>query len=103
MSRWEADLEQSTAELYSAEALIGTMFTTAKELRHLAEQALGQLFVPTEVLTADERTADLVLRPSGMGEILVHAERERHWYPFQITRVDTVAGRAADPITEQAA
>lgn len=103
MSTREADLEQITAELKSAEALVGVMFTTAKELRHIAEQTLGQLFVPTEVLSADEHTAELVLRPSGMGEILVHAERERHWYPFQVTRVDTVAARAATPISEQAA
>src|SRR5215213_8992017 len=97
MSTWEADLERSTAELKSAEALIGTMFTTAKELRQLAEQTLGQLFVPTELLTSDEHSADLVLRPSGLGEVLVHAERERHWYPFQVTRVDTVAARAGQP------
>ena len=90
MSAWEADLEQSTTDLRSAEALIGAMFTTAKELRHIAEQSLGQLFVPTEVLSSDENSADIVLRPDGMGEIHVHAERERHGYPYQVTRVDAV-------------
>ncbi len=73
-----------------AEGLVGSMFTTAKDLRHLAEQSLGQLFVPTEVRSEDEHSADLVLRPAGMGEILVHAERERHWYPYVITRVESL-------------
>lgn len=80
----------TTTELRQAEELLGAMFTTPKEIRHLAEQNLGQLFVPTEVIHEDEHTADLVLRPSGMGEIHVHAERERSWYPFLITRVDVV-------------
>lgn len=80
----------TTTELKHAEELLGAMFTTPKELRHLAEQSLGQLFVPTEVMHADEHAADLVLRPAGMGAIHVHAERERGWYPFHITRVDVV-------------
>lgn len=84
-------MQQTTTELHAAEELIGSMFTTPKELRHLAEQALGQLFVPTETVSDGEQSADFVLRPAGMGEILVHAERERHWYPFQITRIDSVA------------
>ena len=80
----------TTTELRQAEELLGAMFTTAKELRHLAEQSLGQLFVPTEVVHEDEHRADLVLRPSGLGAIYVHAERERSWYPFRIIRVDVV-------------
>lgn len=74
----------------AAEELLGTVFTTAKDLRHSAEQVLGQEFVPTEVVCEDDTTADLVLRPAGMPEIHVHAERERHWYPYEITRVDDV-------------
>jgi hypothetical protein len=31
-----------------------------------------------------------VLRPAGMPEIHVHGERERHWYPYEITRVEDV-------------
>lgn len=82
--------QQTTTELGQAEELLGTVFTTPKELRHLAEQSLGQDFIRTEVVHEDEHEADLVLRPAGMGEIHVHAERERDWYPFHITRVDTV-------------
>lgn len=73
-----------------AEELLGTVFTTPKDLRHAAEQVLGQEFIPTEVVSEDETTADLVLRPAGMPEIHVHAERERHWYPYEITRVEDV-------------
>ena len=80
----------TTTELRQAEELLGAMFTTPKEVRHLAEQNLGQLFVRTDVIHEDEHTADLVLRPAGMGVIHVHAERERSWYPFHITRVDVV-------------
>ena len=76
--------------LRQAEALTGLLFSTPKDLRHQAEEILGQLFVPIEVLNAGEDSADIVLRPAGLGDILVHAERERHWYPYQITRVDTV-------------
>lgn len=85
-------MSDTTTELRQAEELLGAMFTTPKELRHLAEQNLGQLFVPTEVMHEDEHVADVVLRPSGMGAIHVHAERERSWYPFYITRVDVVGG-----------
>lgn len=80
----------TTTELRQAEELLGAMFTTPKELRHLAEQSLGQLFVPTEVIHESEIAADLVLRPAGMGAIHVHAERERDRYPFHVTRVDVV-------------
>ena len=74
-----------------AEGLLGAIFTTPKELRHLAEQSLGQLFVPTEMTREDGRSADLVLRPAGRGVIHVHAERERERSPFHVTRVDVSA------------
>jgi hypothetical protein len=76
--------------LHQAEDLAGLLFSTPKDLRHKAEEVLGELFVPIEVLSAGEESADIVLRPPGSGEIHVHAERERHWYPYQITHVDTV-------------
>lgn len=86
----EAEAQTTSDHLGPAEELLGMVFSTPKDLRHSAEQVLGQEFVPTEVVSEDETSADLRLRPSGMGEIHVHAERERHWYPFQITHVDTV-------------
>jgi hypothetical protein len=76
--------------LHQVECLTGLLFSTPKDLRHKAEEVLGELFVPTEVLNAGEDAADIILRSSGFGEIHVHAERERHWYPYQVTRVDTV-------------
>ncbi|HEX2204901.1 MAG TPA: hypothetical protein VHG91_16445 [Longimicrobium sp.] len=82
-------MEHATTGTRGAGELLGVLFTTPKELRHMAEQNLGQLFVPTEVLHAGPRAAIVVLRPQGMSEIVVHAERERHGYPYQITRVDT--------------
>jgi hypothetical protein len=83
-------MERTITNLGAAEELLGSMFINPKELRHLAERSLGHDFIPVELLHEDDRAADLVLRPSGMGQIYVHAERERHWYPFQITRVDHV-------------
>ena len=84
------DQEATHTDGAPAEELLGIVFTTPKDLRHSAEQVLGQEFVPTEVVSEDERTADLVLRPAGMPEIHVHAERERKWYPYEITRVEDV-------------
>ncbi|HEU0054087.1 MAG TPA: hypothetical protein VFQ39_12965 [Longimicrobium sp.] len=84
-------MEQDLARDGGADELVGALFTTPKELRHLAEQSLGQLFVPTEVVHAGERAAILVLRPAGQGRIVVHAQRERPGYPFNITRVERVA------------
>ena len=84
------DQEATRTEGAPTEELLGIVFTTPKDLRHSAEQVLGQEFVPTEVVCEDDTTADLVLRPAGMPEIHVHAERERHWYPYQITRVEDV-------------
>lgn len=88
MSSIEREVTRADGAL--AEELLGVVFTTPKDLRHAAEQVLGQEFVPTEVVSEDERTADLVLRPAGLPEIHVHAERERHWYPYEITRVEDV-------------
>jgi hypothetical protein len=90
MSSTDATAGTTNDHLGLAEALLGMVFSTPKDLRHSAEQVLGQEFVPTEVLSEDETSAELRLRPPGMGEIHVHAERERHWYPFQITHVDAV-------------
>jgi hypothetical protein len=84
--------------------LVGAMFTTPKELRHLAERELGELFVPVEVLAESAHTAVYTLHPGSLAPLLVHAERARHWYPFRVTRVEAVrianrgnsdAGRAA--------
>ena len=68
--------------------LIGAMFTTPKELRHLAERELGELFVPVEVLAESAHTAVYTLHPGSLAPLLVHAERARHWYPFRVTRVE---------------
>jgi hypothetical protein len=88
-------MERAITGTTPAEELLGSMFTTPKELRHLAEQSLGQLFVPTEVVHGGERAAIFILRPPGMSEILVHAERERHGNPYRVTRVEPVARRVA--------
>jgi hypothetical protein len=90
MSSTDAVTGTVNEHLSAAEALLGMVFSTPKDLRHSAEQVLGQEFVPTEVLSEDETSADLRLRPAGMGEIHVHAEREREWHPFEITHVDAV-------------
>lgn len=68
--------------------LIGAMFTTPKELRHLAEQHFGQLFVPTRVLMESPRATVVALAVHELGEFVVHAERPRERYPFQVTRVE---------------
>ncbi len=72
--------------------LVGAMFTTPKELRHIVEQQFGELFVPTEVVAESARSAVISIRPDGVGPLLVHAERERHWYPFRVTRVEAESG-----------
>ena len=90
MSSTDAEIGTAGSDLGAAEELLGLVFSTPKDLRHSAEQVLGQEFIPTEVLSEDETSADLRLRPAGMGEIHVHAERERDWHPFEITHVDAV-------------
>jgi hypothetical protein len=76
--------------------LVGAMFTTPKELRHLAERELGELFVPVEVLAESAHTAVYTLHPGSLAPLLVHAERARHWFPFRVTRVEAARnpGRA---------
>ena len=85
--------------------LVGAMFTTPKELRHLAERELGELFVPVEVLAESAHTAVYTLHPGSLAPLLVHAERARHWYPFRVTRVEAarVAGRGTGDETAAAA
>jgi hypothetical protein len=72
--------------------LVGAMFTTPKELRHLAEQAFGEEFVPTRVLAESPHFAVFALDAGELGQVVVHAERGRHWYPFRVTRVETEDG-----------
>jgi hypothetical protein len=68
--------------------LIGAVFVNAVELRHLAEQEFGALFVPTEVVASSERQATFALQVPGVGRLAVHARREREWHPFHITAVE---------------
>jgi hypothetical protein len=68
--------------------LVGALFTTPKHLRHLAEQEFGQLFVPTELLMEGTRHAMLALTLTGVGRVVVHAERPGKRTPFVVTRVD---------------
>jgi hypothetical protein len=68
--------------------LVGAMFSTPKELRHLAERELGELFVPVEVVAESAHCAVYTLHAGSLAPLLVHAERERHWYPFRVTRVE---------------
>ena len=69
--------------------LTGAMFTTLKELRHLAEQQYGQLFVPTEVLSKSTLRMVVELRLDALGRVVLHAERARHWQPYRVTRIET--------------
>jgi hypothetical protein len=70
--------------------LVGATFSSAKELRHLAEREMGELFVPVELLAESEHVAVFTLHPGSLAPLLVHAERARHWFPFRITRVEPV-------------
>ncbi len=72
----------------AAQDLVGVMFNTPKELRHAAEQHFGEQFVRTEVLEIRPLRAVITLRPDSVGPLVVYAERERHWYPFRIARVE---------------
>jgi hypothetical protein len=76
--------------------LVGAMFSTPKELRHLAEQQFGELFVPTEVLADSPHSAVIALSPESLGPLVVHAERARHWYPYRVTRVTRVHAARGD-------
>lgn len=77
--------------------LVGAMFTTPKDLRHLAEQQFGEDFVPTRVLAESAHFGVFSLDAGGMGQVVVHAERERHWYPFRVTRVESSGGDGRSP------
>lgn len=72
----------------AAQELVGVMFTNAKELRHFAEQHFVEEFVPTETVEESAARTVVTLRTRALGTLLVYAERERHWYPFRVTRVD---------------
>ena len=72
--------------------LVGAVFTSAKELRHLAEQLYAEEFVPVRTLAESGHFGVFAL-DGPAGRVTVHAERERHWHPFRITRVE--AGDAA--------
>ncbi|HYJ79709.1 MAG TPA: hypothetical protein VEW03_08925 [Longimicrobiaceae bacterium] len=76
--------------------LVGEMFTTPKELRHLAERQFGELFVPTEVLAESSLSAVISLTTDGLGPLVVHAERDRDWYPYRITRVEAAGVSLGD-------
>ncbi|HEX8451866.1 MAG TPA: hypothetical protein VF647_07210 [Longimicrobium sp.] len=71
--------------------LAGAMFTTLKELRHLAEQQYGQLFVPTEVLSKTTLRMVVELRLEALGRVVLHAERARHWQPYRVTRIENAS------------
>ena len=68
--------------------LVGAMFTNPTELRHLAEQQFGELFVPIEVLAESPHSAVIQLTPRTIGPVVLHAERARHWYPVRVTHVE---------------
>ncbi len=70
--------------------LAGCYFSTAKELRHLAERA-GFPFVAVDVVSPGELEIHMLLRPQGIGEVHVRAEREQHWHPFYIRSVELAA------------
>lgn len=67
--------------------LLGRYFSTRGELRHIAERA-GFDFVPVEMLLEADHEALVALRPKGVGEVRVHAERPVSWQPFYITAVE---------------
>jgi hypothetical protein len=67
--------------------LVGAVFTSAKELRHLAEQLYAEEFVPVRTLAESGHFGVFAL-DGPAGRVMVHAERERHWHPFRITRLE---------------
>jgi len=83
-----AEADGQAADAVLLKELVGAVFTTPKELRHLAERELGELFVPVEVLAESAHTAVFTLHPGSLAPLLVHAERSRHWFPFRVTRVE---------------
>jgi hypothetical protein len=69
------------------EQLMGRYFSNRSELRHIAEGA-GFTFVPVEFVTSGEQSAEVVLRPKEVGEVVVRAERPVAWQPYYITSVE---------------
>jgi hypothetical protein len=61
-------------------------FTTAKQLRHLAEGA-GFDFVPIDIVYMREHEAEFLLRPEAYPPVRVRARREQRWHPFHVTEV----------------
>lgn len=61
-------------------------FTTAKQLRHVAEGA-GFDFVPTDVVYMGDLEAEFVLRPDSFPPVRVRARREQRWHPYHVTEV----------------
>ncbi|HET7231249.1 MAG TPA: hypothetical protein VFJ16_14670, partial [Longimicrobium sp.] len=51
----------------AAQDLVGVMFNTPKELRHVAEQHFGEQFVRTEVLESRPLCTVITLRPDSVG------------------------------------
>ncbi|HEU4561639.1 MAG TPA: hypothetical protein VFS20_27685 [Longimicrobium sp.] len=72
----------------AAQQLVGLMFTTAKELRHIAEQHFVEEFIPTRTVEETAQRTVITLRTESLGTLTVYAERERRWYPFHVIRVD---------------
>jgi hypothetical protein len=68
--------------------LTGAMFTTLKELSHLAEQQYGQLFVPTEVLS--KSTLRMVVRaaPGGAGARGAARRARAPLAAYRVTRLE---------------
>jgi hypothetical protein len=86
----------ASGERTGARELLGAVFTSAKDLRHLAEQHFAEEFIPTRVLAESSHFGVFALDAPD-GRVTVHAERERHWHPFRITRVEQSPGDAAPP------
>jgi len=84
---WES-AAASRAQRAPGDELLGLMFMRPKELRHLAEQSFGVLFVPLRTITRQRHSMVVALRHPDHGELVVHAERARHWYPYRITRIE---------------
>lgn len=72
------------------EQLVGRYFSNRSELRHIAEGA-GFSFVPVEFVKSGDQTAEVLLRPGDLGEVIVRAERPVAWQPYHITSVERAA------------
>jgi hypothetical protein len=67
--------------------LVGKYFSNRSELRIMAEGA-GLNYVPVEIVAREENHALAVLRPQGLRELVVRAERSLAWQPYYITSVE---------------